>query len=107
MFTLLAGLAALCFSIAGYFTKLSHGLTERGPTTMMFLLFLLGAALQAVAMRQESMAVTYAVVLGLEAVMAYLLSIWLLGESGSAIRIGGIALVVAGIVLLKSSASKT
>jgi len=103
MFTLLAGLAALCFSVAGYFTKRSQGLTEPGPTIVMFGLFLVGAGLQAVAMRHQSMATTYALVLGLEAVAAYLLSIWLLQEGTSAIKLGGIALVIAGIVLLKVS----
>lgn len=101
MFAALAVLAALCFTIGGYFTKLSHGLTAPGPTAAMFLLFLLGSALQSVAMRNESMAVTYAVVLGLEAVAAFFLSIWLLHETASAIRFGGIVLVVAGIILLK------
>jgi quaternary ammonium compound-resistance protein SugE len=104
MFATLAGLAALCFAIGGYFTKLSHGLTAWRPTAMMFALFLIGSALQAVAMRNESMAVTYVVVLGLEAVTALLLSVLLLQETASAIRFGGIALVVAGIILLKGSA---
>ena len=44
--------------------------------------------------------------LGLEAVTALLLSIWLLQETASAIRFGGIALVVAGIILLKGSSSQ-
>ena len=70
---------------------------------MMFALSLAGSALQAGAMRNESMAVTYVVVLGLEAVTALLLSIWLLQETASAIRFGGIALVVAGIILLRGS----
>jgi len=78
MFATLAGLAALCFAIGGYFTKLSQGLSAWRPTAIMFALFLTGSALQAVAMRNESMAVTYVVVLGLE--------------------------VVAGIILLKGSA---
>src|SRR5262245_45886670 len=101
MFATLAVLAALCFAVGGYFTKLSLGLTERGPTAMMFALA--GSALQAVAMRNEPMAVTYVIVLGLEAVTALLLSIWLLQETASAIRFGGIALVVAGIILLRGS----
>ena len=105
MFAVLSIVAALCFSVAGYFTKLSLGLTARGPTAAMFVLFLIGAAVQSVAMRHESMAVTYTVVLGLEAVAAYVLSVWLLDESSSALRIGGIALVVAGIVLLKTGSS--
>lgn len=102
MVTVLAVLAALCFSVAGYFTKLSQGLTVAAPSAMMFGLFAIGSALQAKAMRHESMAITYAFVLGLEAVTAFLLSVWLLGETVSAARIGGIALVVAGIVLLKT-----
>lgn len=102
MLTALTVLAALCFSAGGYFTKTSDGLTALGPTAMMFGLFAVGSALQAVAMRHESMAVTYALVLGLEAVMAFGLSVWLLGESASWTRIGGIALIVAGIVVLKS-----
>jgi len=40
----------------------------------------------------------------LEVVTALLLSILLLQETASAIRFGGIALVVAGIILLKGSA---
>ncbi len=102
MVTVLAALAAVCFSIAGYYTKLSHGLTVPGPSALMFSLFGLGSALQAVAMRHESMALTYAFVLGLEAVTAFGLSVWLLGESASALRMSGIALVVAGIILLKT-----
>ncbi len=48
------------------------------------------------------MALTYAFVLGLEAVTAFVLSVWLLGESASLARISGIVFVVVGIVLLKS-----
>jgi multidrug transporter EmrE-like cation transporter len=102
MVTALAVLAALCFSIAGYFTKLSRGLTVLGPSLMMFGLFAVGSALQALAMRHESMALTYAFVLGLEAGIAFVLSVWLLGESASTVRIGGIFFVIVGIILLKT-----
>lgn len=102
MVTALAALAALCFSVAGYFTKLSNGLTVLGPSALMFGLFAIGSALQALAMRHESMALTYALVLALEAVTAFVLSVWLLGESASLARISGIGFVVIGIVLLKS-----
>jgi quaternary ammonium compound-resistance protein SugE len=98
----LAVLAALCFGIAGYYTKLSRGLTVPGPSAKLFGLFVLGAALQAVAMRREPMAITYVFVLGIEAVAAFVLSVWLLGESASAVRMVGMALVVAGIILLKT-----
>ncbi len=102
MFAATAVLAALSFSIGGYFTKLSEGLTQGSSTAAMFALFGVGAALQSVAMRRESMAVTYVIVLGLEAVTAFLLSALWLHESTSPIRVGGIVLVVIGIVLLKT-----
>jgi quaternary ammonium compound-resistance protein SugE len=105
MFAWLAVLAALLFSAGGYFTKLSAGLTARGPTAAMFMLFALGAGVQALAMRHESMAVTYVIVLGLEAVMAYVLSTFVLHEPGSAMRLAGIGLVVAGIALLRMGPS--
>jgi multidrug transporter EmrE-like cation transporter len=95
-------LAALCFASGGYFTKLSQGLTARGPTAMMFALFLAGSALQPGRCGTSRWPLTYVVVPGLEAVTALLLSIWLLQETASAIRFGGIALVVAGILLKDS-----
>jgi multidrug transporter EmrE-like cation transporter len=68
----------MLYSAGGYFMKLSQGLTVRVPTAMVFLCFCLGAALQTVAMRDEALTVTYVIVLGLEAVVAYLLGTVLL-----------------------------
>jgi multidrug transporter EmrE-like cation transporter len=64
--------------------------------------FLVGAAFQTVAMPGEQMATTYIVVLGFEAITALFLSMLLLNESASLSKIGGLAVVVAGIVLLRS-----
>ena len=102
MFTTLTGFAALSFSIGGYFMKLSAGFTHFRPTVLMFAFFSVGAILQTVAMRGEQMAITYIVVLGFEAITALLLSMVLLNESASLSKIGGVALVRAGIVLLRS-----
>ena len=102
MFTTLTGLAALSFSIGGYFMKLSAGLTQLRPTVLMFAFFSVGTVLQTVAMRGEQMAVTYIAVLGFEAITALALSMVLLKESGSMSKFAGVALVVAGIVLLRS-----
>jgi small multidrug resistance pump/quaternary ammonium compound-resistance protein SugE len=101
MFMALVVSAALLYSVGGYFMKLSRGLTEGVATVMVFLCFCLGAALQTVAMRHEAMTVTYVIVLGLEAVVAYLLGTLLLQESANVAKTGGIALIVAGIALLK------
>ena len=102
MFTTLTGLAALSFSIGGYFMKLSAGLTQLRPTVFMFAFFSVGTVLQTVAMRGEQMAITYIVVLGFEAITALALSMILLHESGTLAKFAGVALVLAGIVLLRT-----
>jgi small multidrug resistance pump/quaternary ammonium compound-resistance protein SugE len=104
MFTGLVIGAALLFSVGGFFMKLSRGLTEAAPTTMVFLCFCLGAALQTLAMRNEAMTVTYVVVLGLEAITAYVLGTVVLQEPTSLSKMGGIVLIVVGIALLKLKA---
>ena len=81
--------------------KLSAGLTHLRPTVLMFAFFSVGTVLQTVAMRGEQMAITYIVVLGFEAITALVLSLVLLNEGGSVSKFAGVALVVAGIVLLR------
>jgi multidrug transporter EmrE-like cation transporter len=54
-------------------------------------------------MRNESMTVTYVIVLGLEAVIAYLLGTLALQEPTGLSKVTGIVLIVAGIALLKSN----
>jgi multidrug transporter EmrE-like cation transporter len=102
VFTTLTGLAALSFSIGGYFMKLSAGLTHLRPTVLMFAFFSVGAVLQTVAMRGEQMAITYIVGLGFEAITALALSTILLHESATLSKFAGIALVLAGIALLRT-----
>jgi quaternary ammonium compound-resistance protein SugE len=103
MLAVLIVLAALAFTVGGYFMKLSSGLTRVGPSLLMFALFAIGAACQALAMRNEPMGTTYVTVLGLEAVTAYLLGVVFLHEGSSPVKLVGVALVVGGIVLLKLS----
>ena len=102
-FTVLAFLAALAFSIGGYFMKLSAGLKQLRPTLLVFAFFAVGASFQTVAMRGEQMAFTYIVVLGLEAVSALVLSILLLHEGISVPKLAGVGLVLLGIALLQLS----
>jgi multidrug transporter EmrE-like cation transporter len=103
MFTVLTGLAALSFSIGGYFMKLSAGLTQLRPTMLVFAFFAIGASLQTVAMRGEQMSITYIVVLGFEAIAALSLGVVLLDERSSVTKLAGVGLVLAGIVLLRNS----
>ena len=100
-FAVLAVLAALSFSIGGYFMKLSAGLTQLRPTLLVFGCFAAGACCQTLAMRGEQMAITYFIVLGLEAITALVLSIFLLNEGVSVPKLAGVGLVLLGIALLQ------
>ena len=103
MFTVMTCLAALSFSIGGYFMKLSAGLTQLRPTVMVFAFFGIGACLQTVAMRGEQMSMTYIVVLGFEAITAFSLGVFFLDERSSLTKLAGVGLVMAGILLLRTS----
>lgn len=103
MVTVLVVAAALLYTVGGYCMKLSQGFAVVAPSIGVFACFCAGAALQTLAMRTEPMTVTYVVVLGLEAVVAYLLGAVLLHEPTSAAKLAGVTLVVAGIALLRAS----
>ena len=66
MFAGMVMAAALFFTVGGIFMKLSEGLTKFWPTMIVFALFVIGAALQTLAMKREDLAVTYLWVVGLE-----------------------------------------
>ena len=80
--------------------KASLGLTRVWPSVLMGLLFLTGAALQALVMRQQDMSVTYISVLGLESLLAFACGALIFGEAISALRLCAIVLIVAGVMLL-------
>ncbi|MEZ4606124.1 MAG: SMR family transporter [Deinococcales bacterium] len=101
MFSLMLIIAAFSYSLGGYFMKLSNGFSQLGPTSLVFALFSLGAGIQIIAMRHEEMTVTYIIVLGLEAITAFLLGTFFLKETSSITKLSGIALVLAGIILLR------
>lgn len=101
MYFLLLLAASLLFAVGGVFMKYSAGLTSLGATIGVFTCFCLGAACQAIAMRRAEMSVVYLFVLGLEAVSAFLLSIWILDERISLLKVLALALIVSGIVLLE------
>lgn len=94
-------LAALFFTVGGIFMKLSDGLTKFWPTTIVFILFVAGAALQTLAMKREDLAVTYLVVVGLEAILAFLFGVLVFSESYTPVRIAGVSLIALGIVSLR------
>lgn len=101
MNTFLLVAAAFSYSMGGYYMKLSEGLTRGTPTLVVLALFCLGALLQTVAMRHTEMAMTYVVVLGLEAITALLLGFIFLGEGITWAKFIGVTLVAMGVVVLR------
>ena len=93
--------AAISFAVGGLFMKYSDGLTRARSTALMFLLFCIGAALQALAMKRIGMGVIYILVLGIEALVALLLSTFILGESTTTPKILAVVLIVSGMALLQ------
>lgn len=102
MYELMAAGAALSFAIGGIFMQLSDGLSNPIPSLLVYLMFAIGASIQALAMRQSTMGVTYIIVLGLEAVLAILFGILFFKEGYSFLKLIGVVLVTAGFILLRS-----
>ena len=80
--------------------KYSQGLTRLNPTIGVFAFFCAGAAFQTLAMRRAEMGVIYLFVLGLEAVVAFGLSIFVIDERVTIGKIAALVLIVSGIALL-------
>jgi len=95
--------AAVCFAAGGLFMKLSQGVTRPAPTLAFLALFVIGALLQAAAMRRSDLGVVYIAVLGLEAALASLFSALVFHEHWPVARILAVALIVAGVVMLRQS----
>ncbi len=98
---LLLVVAAVAFSAGGLFMKLSAGLARPAPTAAFLALFVIGAVVQALAMRRSDLGVSYVFVLGLEAVVTMILSVWFLHEGLPPQRLAAVALVVVGIAWLR------
>ena len=101
MALLLLVLASVAYAVGGLFMKQSNGATHLVPTAAFLLLFGIGATAQAVGMKQEEMGSAYVFVLGVEAVVAVLLSAWILHEPYSPSKLAAMAIVVAGIAWLR------
>ena len=103
MYLVLALLSAVAFTVGDVFMKHSDGLTRLAPTLLVYLFFVGGASFQARAMRGAELSVTAIVVMGLEAALAIGIGLLYFKEGLSLLKVAGLALVVAGIVLLQRS----
>jgi small multidrug resistance pump/quaternary ammonium compound-resistance protein SugE len=93
--------ASVFYAVGGLFMKLSEGLSRPWPVLAFCVLFLAGAALQALGMRGADLGVSFVFVLGVEAIAATALSTLYLHESLSLSRVLAVLLVVAGVAWLR------
>ena len=102
MFLLAAGLLEIIWALT---MKLSHGFTRGGLTAVTLLTMSASVALLSMAMKTIPLGTAYTVWTGIGAVGAVLVGVVVLGEPLTIGRIGGAALIVAGLTLLKLSTS--
>ena len=94
-------LAAACFTGGGLLTKPAAGLSRIALTVAMFALFVIGAALLAVAVRHDGeIGSAYLVVVGLETVLAIALGVALYDEQLTTVGIAAVVLVMSGTAIL-------
>jgi small multidrug resistance pump len=103
MTLLLSLCAAASYTFGGVCMKLSEGFTRPLPSIALFMLFLLGASLQTLVTQKSELAISYIVVLGLEAVLALAFGIFIFKEGLSAFKIIGFLLIVSGVGFLRSA----
>jgi multidrug transporter EmrE-like cation transporter len=103
MHLILAVAAALCFTVGGIFMKTSDGLTKLWPSVAVYALFAVGATLNAILVKRSGeLGPAYLIVVGIEAILAFVLGVVLFKESASLARIAGVTLIFFGLVLLRA-----
>jgi small multidrug resistance pump len=93
--------AALAYGFGGACMKLSDGLRRPLPTLGLYALFMLGATLQTLGLRRADLGVSYILVLGLEAVVAFALALFVFGETVGPVPAFGVFLILVGVFLLR------
>lgn len=99
---LIAGLLEVVWA---YTMKLSDGFSRPGPTVITLVAMLASFALLAWSMRTLPLGTAYTVWTGIGAIGAFIVGIFVLGESASALRIAAAVLIVSGLVLMKISSN--
>ena len=82
--------------------KYSGGLSRLTPSILVVALFVLGAGIQTVPMKQQQMSATYIAVLGLEALLAFGFGALFFNEGFALTKVAGAALVLVGAAFLRA-----
>jgi quaternary ammonium compound-resistance protein SugE len=88
-----------------YYMKQSAGFTHVTPTVVTIVAMIASFWLLSLSMRSLPLGTAYAIWTGIGAVGAFAVGIVVLGESASLARLSGAGMIVAGLVVLKLTAS--
>lgn len=102
IFLLAAGLLEIVWA---YTLKLSQGFTRGGPTTITIVAMLASFALLSISMKTLPLGTAYTAWTGIGAIGAFVVGVVVLNEPLTIGRVLAAALIVAGLSLMKLSAS--
>jgi small multidrug resistance pump len=94
-------LAIILEVIATTCMKYSQGFSKILPSILMFVFYALCFTILTLSVKKLELGIVYAVWSGLGTVLITSIGIFLLNESASPIKIGGILLIIIGVVILK------
>ena len=94
-------LSSCAFAVGGVFMKPSVGFTRWLPSGIVIACFLLGAIGMTLAVQRGGLGRTYLVGLGIEAVAAVAIGVFVLGERLTTAQTAGLALVIGGLLLVR------
>ncbi len=101
VYLFVAGFLEIVWAVA---MKQSAGFTRAGPTALMVVTMVGSFGFLALAMKSLPLGTAYPIWTGIGAVGAFAFGVLVLAEAASPMRVLALALIVAGIVLLKMSA---
>ncbi|WBU52436.1 multidrug efflux SMR transporter [Paracoccus sp. SCSIO 75233] len=96
-------IAGLLETVWAYTMKQSHGFSRLGYSAVTIIAMIVSFWLLSRAMRELPLGTAYVVWTGIGSVGAFLLGLFLLGESASPLRLAAAAMIVGGILLMKAS----
>ena len=102
MFLLAAGLLEVVWAFT---MKLSQGFTRGGPTAVTVLAMLASFALLSISMKTLPLGTAYTVWTGIGTVGAFVVGVVVLGEPLTVGRVLAVALIVAGLCIMKLTTS--
>lgn len=102
IFLLLAGVLEVVWA---FLMKASAGFTKPWPTVGMVIFMIASFGLLSLAMKTLPLGTAYAIWTGIGAVGAFVVGVAVLGEPLTPLRIAGVTLVAAGLIVLKLASS--